>query len=593
MDKNQYPTVPKRSFTGMDIQSILDNLEDLLTCCLCSNIYKHPKITPCLHSFCCECLNQLSFSRPYQETIDCPVCQFEIRKPEGGRFDTLPPSFFLNRLLDVFVAKRRSYSEASCGNCHRNLLLNSFCFTCSTFMCEECLKAHHVITRNSGHRTVTLGKLKIKDYEDLLRRSTLCAHKFNERGIVEYFCYDCDACVCHVCNVAIQHKHRIVDIDEAANDQKMKLRDANAKLKTKLKSLELGINNIEFRSIEVQEQIDYTKKDIRTKIGNLIDILKKHEEDMLQEVERIRKDKQENLTFQLKMYETMHKQTKGSIEFTEELLGRNLSEEILTIKNHVFERTDVIDSIVVGTNPAENERVGYVANTEAFEAVQKETLGHISTSLTEPLASTAEGNGITDVSAGEEVYFTVTTRNAQGEIYYSEIDHVVVEVKSDMWGLLDTSIKNYEDGTYEVSYIPRVPGIHKVQVEVSGQHIEGSPFRVYVKHPVLTPVKSFGSHVQGQTSGKLLQPHGVAGNMLGQVVVSDSLKHHVQVYTSDGTHMLEFGQEGNNDGQFMHPMSIAFDKAERNIFATDSDNNRIQVFDIKTGRYVCYYVLYS
>ncbi|KXJ19837.1 E3 ubiquitin-protein ligase TRIM71 [Exaiptasia diaphana] len=567
----------------MDIQSLLENLEELLTCRHCSNIFRKPKITPCLHSFCCECLNEIASSRPYQGFIECPVCQYEIKKPEGGRFESLPSSFFLHRLLDVFVAKRRSYSDASCGNCHRNLVLSSFCFSCNVFMCEECFSAHHVITRNNAHRTVALGRLKQKDYEELFRRSTFCAHKFNEKGIVEYFCYDCDACVCHVCNVAIQHKHQIVDIDEAAKDQKMKLRDVNAKLKTKLKSVELGISNVEFRSIEVQDQIDYTKKEIRSKIGNMIDILKKHEEDMLQEVERIRKDKQENLTFQLKMYETMHKQTKSSIEFTEGLIERNLSEEILTIKNHVLERARAINSTYVGTNPAENERVGYVANTKAFEAIQKEFLGHISTSLTEPAVCNAEGNGIMDVSAGEEVYFTVTTRNAQGEVYYSEIDHVVAAVKSDLWGDIEASVKNYQDGRYEVSYIPRVPGNHKIQVEVSGEHIDGSPFVVSVKQPVLTPVKSFGSH--GKKAGSLLQPHGVATNTIGQIVLSDSLKHQIQVYTSDGTHMLDFGEEGFDDGQFMHPMSIAFDNSERFLFATDSDNNRIQVFDVKAGRF--------
>ncbi|KAK3720976.1 hypothetical protein QZH41_006541 [Actinostola sp. cb2023] len=449
-----------------------------------------------------------------------------------------------------FVPKGFSTSALQIGH-SINLLLNSFCFNCNVFMCEECLSAHHVITRNSGHRTVPLGRLKLKDYEDVLRRSTFCAHKFNERGIVEYFCYNCDACVCHVCNVAIQHKHRIIDIDVAANEQKMKLREVNARLKTKLQSVEHGISNIEFRSVEVQEQIDYTKNDIRSKIANMIDILKKHQEDMLQEVERIRKDKQENLTFQLRMYETMRKQTKGSIQFTEELIHRNLSEEILTIKNYVFERARAIDATYVGTNPAENERVGYVANTKVFDAIQQEALGHISTSLTEPAVSNAEGNGISDVSAGEEVYFMVTTRNAQGDTYYSEIDHVVVGVKSDMWGDIDASVKNYQDGRYEVSYIPRVPGIHKIQVEVSGEHIEGSPFVVHVKQPVLTPVKSFGSH--GKNTGNFLQPHGVAGT---------------------------------EDGKFMHPMSIAFDKSEHYIFATDSDNNRIQVFDIKSGRFV-------
>ncbi|EDO36436.1 predicted protein, partial [Nematostella vectensis] len=507
----------------MDIQSILENLEELLTCRQCSNVFKNPRITPCLHSFCAECLNEIARSRPYQAYIACPTCKYEIRKPEGGLFNTLPPNFFLNRLHDIYVAKRRSYSDSNCGNCHRKVLLNSFCFACDTFMCEECLTAHN-------------------------------------------------------------HKHKIIDIHDAANDHKMKIIDGNIKLKSKLKTVETGISNVEFKKMEVNEQIDYVKSDIKSRIESLVRTLKKHEEEMINELEKIRKDKQENLSFQLQMYETMHRQTMGAVVFTEDLLQRNMSEEILSIKNHMFERVNEILDTNVGVTPAENERVGYVANSEAYNGIQSVCLGHISTSLTEPIESTAEGEGLSDVSAGEEVYFTVTTRNAQGDVYYSEIDHVVVGVDSLMWGDVEASVKSLHNGHYEVKYIARVPGIYKIQVEIGGQHIKDSPFNVEVKQPVLTPVKSFSSH--GMTKGKFLQPHGVAVSTIGQIVVSDSLKHHLQVFTPDGNLMFDFGGEGSDDGKFMHPMAIAFDKSEKCLYVADSDNNRIQVVDVKNGRFI-------
>ena len=113
-----------------------------------------------------------------------------------------------------------------------------------------------------------------------------------------------------------------------------------------------------------------------------------------------------------------------------------------------------ITNLEVGTNPAENEHVGYVPNAEVFDGLQNTKLGKVVTSLTEPSLSTAEGDGVHDVSAAEEAEFTVTTRNAQGEVCYSEIDHVVVEVKSSIWGLIESSVRNYRNGTYDVSYLP-------------------------------------------------------------------------------------------------------------------------------------------
>lgn len=568
----------------MDVRNVLENLEELVTCQSCLNVIRNPKITPCLHTFCCECLNDIARSRPYQTYIACPLCEFEIRKPEGNKFDGLPSDSYVCRLLDLLIAKRRSFPDAACGNCRKKVVLSAFCFACDTFMCDECLSAHNVITRSDGHRTVFLGKFKQRDYEDLLRRRSLCAHKFKERGTVEYFCFDCDTCVCHICNVAIQHSHRIIDIHDAANEHKLRLRDANMKLRDRMKSMEMGIHNVEHRTVEVQEQIEYLKNDITAKMDKLVAIIRGHQAEMIQQLENIRKDKHENLTYQLKMYEVMLRQTRGSFNFIEELLQRNMSEEILTVKNHVFKQAEELALLEVGTTPAENEQIGYVPNSELFEGLQNFTLGHVVTSLTEPSMCSAQGDGVTDVSAGEEATFVVTTRNAQGEVSFSEIDHVIVEVKSSLWGLVETVVKNYKDGTYDVSYVPRVPGPHKVQVEVGGDLIKGSPFTVDVKQPILTPVKSFGSHSQGE--GKFTQPHGLTGASTGQIVVSDSLKHRIYVFTADGTAMRDFGKEGSGDGQLFHPMSIAFDKSERNVLVADSDNNRIQIFDVKSGKLV-------
>lgn len=51
-----------------------------------------------------------------------------------------------------------------------------------------------------------------------------------------------------------------------------------------------------------------------------------------------------------------------------------------------------------------------------------------------------EGDGVDDVLVGEEVEFIVIIRNVQGEVCYSEIDYVVVEVKFLMWGFIESSV---------------------------------------------------------------------------------------------------------------------------------------------------------
>lgn len=82
-------------------------------------------------------------------------------------------------------------------------MLSVFCFVCDIFMCEECLNVYNVIMWSNVYCIVNLGKFKMRDFEDLFWWFMLCVYKFKEKGVVEYFCYDCNVCVCYVCNIVI------------------------------------------------------------------------------------------------------------------------------------------------------------------------------------------------------------------------------------------------------------------------------------------------------------------------------------------------------------------------------------------------------
>lgn len=92
-----------------------------------------------------------------------------------------------------------------------------------------------------------------------------------------------------------------------------------------------------------------------------------YQEEMIQILESICKDKLENLMFQLKFFELMMLQIEGFFNFIEDLFQRNISEEIMYIKNYVKLCVEEIMSFEVGINLVENEYIGYVFNMEMFE----------------------------------------------------------------------------------------------------------------------------------------------------------------------------------------------------------------------------------
>jgi len=89
-------------------------------------------------------------------------------------------------------------------------------------------------------------------------------------------------------------------------------------------------------------------------------------------------------------------------------------------------------------------------------------------------------------------------------------------------------------------------------------------------------ISAFGS--DGNKDGQFNYPSSVAVSPGGNyIVVIDSGNNRVQIFTSDGTFVDKFGSTGNNNGQFRSPQYIAFFPDGNRVAITDS-NNRIQIF---------------
>ncbi|XP_070560148.1 tripartite motif-containing protein 2-like [Ptychodera flava] len=97
-------------------------------------------------------------------------------------------------------------------------------------------------------------------------------------------------------------------------------------------------------------------------------------------------------------------------------------------------------------------------------------------------------------------------------------------------------------------------------------------------------IKSFGGF--GNRNGQFSYPTFVSIDNTGNVFVSDSGNHRIQVFNGDGHFLYTFGSEGNGDGELDYPKGVAVDK-HGHVYVADCNNARIVKYESR-GKYVCH-----
>ena len=131
----------------------LNDMEGEVTCPLCLDIFKDPRVLSCQHNYCKSCLEKLISQSRGPQTIFCPEC----RKPTDSTAE-LPVAFKINRLIQIFTKmqlevkdKAHGVTEAinrkevvaktpdqTCSQ-HPGQALDVYCCECEHIVCRECI----------------------------------------------------------------------------------------------------------------------------------------------------------------------------------------------------------------------------------------------------------------------------------------------------------------------------------------------------------------------------------------------------------------------------------------------------------------------
>ena len=206
-------------------------------------------------------------------------------------------------------------------------------------------------------------------------------------------------------------------------------------------------------------------------------------------------------------------------------------------------------------------------------------LDQIVVSNTDPLLSLAEVDNQEFVREKTVANFIIVTRDSGGKQRYHENDQVKVNIITPADDQLKTEIKDTKDGKYTVTYTPQCVGQHRVEIQVNGQPLTGSPWVVQVIPHQYQFAFQFGS--KGKKQGEFDEPWDVAVNDKRRTfAVADSSNERVQMFGFDGNFLREIALEGETS-------SLAFTESGDLLSTVDSDDNKLTLYS-EDGQFIRY-----
>ena len=533
-------------------------LEEQLTCPVCLDLYTNPKILPCHHSFCQECLEGLPQEREARGDtyyLFCPTCCQRTEVPREG-VGAFPVAFHLNNLKEIRQSLMKNASnpqQVTCNN--HDKPLDTFCETCETVICHNC---------------------------------TYHTHK--------------------------NHKHAL--ISDCYPKHYQMLHNSLKPVKGKKEALKKVLSDLAEREGEIRERGEGVLEEIREMVEEMIGILRQSERKLTEQAKRITDAKLQKLSKQTKSVQANLKILEDVEDYVEQSLKTFTHQQVLCSKKQILERvTDVTSYTLINVEELQ------LMDEMKFELIKdnkiKQSLHHIGT-----IADTTGKQNMAFYAKylPNETFcfpFSIATKNScHLSVQPSSIKCSLVPVNQP----IPTTVTSTHPGVYRIHCNSSTRGAYTVKMQVDDVQLEDKflviPFNPYNKkitpacimnnvngltglcrvavsndgHIVITrkkdncvtllnskweKEKSLGKGRQGNII--FAAPRGVAITPDNFILVSDN--HRIQKISMDGDCVASVGEYGSGQQQFNTPCGIAISPITGQVYIADRFNHCIQVLN--------------
>ncbi|XP_066922859.1 transcription intermediary factor 1-alpha-like isoform X1 [Clytia hemisphaerica] len=275
-----------------------------------------PKLLPCLHSFCEQCLQKryeiqkLNSNDPSSVAprLKCPSCGQEFLVSGNDK----PTSAFLNNQFVIESTPNKVKGvkgikeDHPCTSCDDDSSASSYCMNCNEWLCDACVSAHqrvkvtkdHIIQSKSCADESGNAESPHGESAETKHKPLFC--KIHPQEQLKLFCANCEKLTCRDCQL-IEHKdHRYQFIDEAATRHREILKKLLQYLQINLGLLKDTISDVEKVSDGLSIQEKELEREINNAFNTLIVSIKARQDALLKELNTIVSNKKVLLNKQKK-----------------------------------------------------------------------------------------------------------------------------------------------------------------------------------------------------------------------------------------------------------------------------------------------------
>ncbi|XP_069502646.1 E3 ubiquitin-protein ligase TRIM56 [Ambystoma mexicanum] len=308
---------------------------DFLTCKICLEKFKMPKILPCLHTYCEQCLQEIIEN----ERLRCPECREETQVSQGT--GSLKTNFFINSLLDLVHSSTES--DLACILCplikkDSNEKATSRCLDCSDNMCHTCASGHRYSRLTHDHQIVDIQDYLsgMYDAEIRARHAVKCQKHGGEN--LRFLCKNCDSLICRECRLDQHLNHDCLSLSEATESRKPVIEGL-------LKGMEGNLQLISSEKTAVEENFQKVKSQdacirciVEETVSRVITHLRGHQQDILKRLDLFVKEEEKAVDLLRSDLDLEELVARSTMTFAEKVLSFGNEIEILSLEGIITER---------------------------------------------------------------------------------------------------------------------------------------------------------------------------------------------------------------------------------------------------------------